>query len=312
MELKIIYGVIAVISLILIAGYSILIRKRELWFVLLYVSVFVVNIGYFALSVSGTLEEALLANRMSYLGAVFLPLCMMMIIADVCHCKRPRWIVCLAVFISVVVFIIAASQGYCDLYYKSVSVEFINGAARLIKDYGPLHNLYYVYLTSYMAAMIGIIVYAYVKRKVIEYKHAIFLACIVLGNICVWGIGQLIDMEFEFLSISYIITEIFLLFLYMYLQDMESKRLAALMAVETATETVRSLEEVIGDASEIAFLTEREKEVLKLILEDAKRKDIADELGVSENTIKKHTANIFSKLGVTSRKELYNKLGYRP
>ena len=63
---------------------------------------------------------------------------------------------------------------------------------------------------------------------------------------------------------------------------------------------------------ELQSLTNREKEVLKFILEDAKRKDIAEALCITENTIKKHTANIYTKIGVVNRKELYNKLNYSP
>ena len=41
---------------------------------LLFSSVLVVNLGYLLLSVSGSLEMALHANRVAYLGSVFLPL----------------------------------------------------------------------------------------------------------------------------------------------------------------------------------------------------------------------------------------------
>ena len=54
-------------------------KKREPWFLVLFSSIFIVNAGYFWISVSRTLSEALLANRISYLGSVFLPLSMLMI-----------------------------------------------------------------------------------------------------------------------------------------------------------------------------------------------------------------------------------------
>ena len=68
------YAATAVISLLLVICYCAFVRKKDFWMLLLFASVFIVNSGYFALSISKTLEEALLANRISYLGAVFLRL----------------------------------------------------------------------------------------------------------------------------------------------------------------------------------------------------------------------------------------------
>lgn len=308
MALKILYGIIAVISLILIIGYMTLIKKRNPWFVMLFISVFVVNTGYFALSVAGSLNGALWANRLSYFGSVFLPLCMLMIIMEVCRINRPKWLVSAACVVSVIVFLIAASGGITDWYYESVSITFIDGTAKLLKDYGPLHNVYYLYLLLYLCTMVGMILFTYYKKKAINYKHAIFLTCVVLANECVWLVEQLVRIDFEFLSISYITTEMFLLFLYAMIQEVELAKGSA----KGAFVKFKTSEEVMENVPEIQNLTGREKEVLKLILEDAKRKDIADALCVSENTIKKHTANIFAKLGVVNRKELYAKLDYRP
>lgn len=54
------------------------------------------------------------------------------------------------------------------------------------------------------------------------------------------------------------------------------------------------------------YAYKKEKEILKLILKNDKRKVIADKLYVSENTIKKHTASIFRKLKTKSRDELFS------
>ena len=50
-------------------------------------------------------------------------------------------------------------------------------------------------------------------------------------------------------------------------------------------------------------LTEREREVLALMVEGLNNTQIAGELVVSPSTIKSHVSNILSKLGVTSRTE---------
>jgi NarL family two-component system response regulator LiaR len=50
-------------------------------------------------------------------------------------------------------------------------------------------------------------------------------------------------------------------------------------------------------------LTEREREVLALMVEGLNNTQIAGQLGVSPSTIKSHVSNILSKLGVASRTE---------
>jgi DNA-binding NarL/FixJ family response regulator len=50
-------------------------------------------------------------------------------------------------------------------------------------------------------------------------------------------------------------------------------------------------------------LTDRELEVLELIVEGLSNKLIAHRLGISEHTVKTHVASILSKLGATSRTE---------
>ncbi len=54
------------------------------------------------------------------------------------------------------------------------------------------------------------------------------------------------------------------------------------------------------------LLTEREKQIVSLVLKGRTYKLIAAELHLSENTVKTHIKNIYSKLGVKSKAELYN------
>jgi NarL family two-component system response regulator LiaR len=50
-------------------------------------------------------------------------------------------------------------------------------------------------------------------------------------------------------------------------------------------------------------LTKREQQVLRPLTQGLKNKQIAEELKISESTVKKHIANIITKLGVGSRTE---------
>ena len=312
-SMAIIYGVLALISLGMIGVYFAAVQKRETWFILLYVSVFIVNTGYFTLSVSKTLEEALLANRIAYLGSVFLPLCMLMIIISTCRIKPARITVALLICISILIFLLAASGGYLPLYYEDVSIVYINGVARLDKVYGPLHGLYLLYLLSYFALMVAAILRALARKKISAPIHAIILASIVLGNIGVWFVEQLIYIEFEFLSITYIICEIFLLLLSRMLQLYDLLPPESTPEEEKDSDTgavpaASRVEQFLSSWPETQSLTTREMEVLNYILENVRRRDIAERMCVSENTIKKHTSHIFNKLGVSSRSELFARI----
>lgn len=321
MSMSIIYGVSTVSSFLLLLGYGALVRKKEIWMLLLFTSVFIINVGYFTLSLSKTLGEALLANRIAYLGSVFLPLFMLMTIAGVCRLRCGKWLLGGLICVSIVVFLIAASPGYLDYYYKEVSLVFVNGVAKLEKVYGSLHKCYYIYLFAYFAMMIGTILYSVWKKQIAFFQHASLLLVVVLLNIAIWFVEQLIHWDFEFLSVSYIISELLMLILYSMLQEYEQLQLQPVTetvvkealqkepeAVEPEAVVTFEIDQIVAYWSEVVKLSPREQDIFRAILEDKKRKEIAEELCISENTVKTHITNVFSKFEVSTRSELFAKV----
>jgi DNA-binding NarL/FixJ family response regulator len=80
-------------------------------------------------------------------------------------------------------------------------------------------------------------------------------------------------------------------------RSMTARVLAEMSRTRTAKETD-------PEAIKIASLTEREREVIPLIGEGLKNKQIGDRLCISEATVRHHLTSIFSKLGVSDRLEL--------
>lgn len=345
-----IYGAITVISLLLLVTYCVIIHKKELWFLLLFSSVFIVNIGYFSLSISKTIEEALLANRIAYLGSVFLPMSMLMIILNVCKLRYRKWLPCLLLIISVFVFLVAASPGYCDIYYKDVVLQTVNGVSILDKTYGEWHNIYLFYLVSYFCVMVIMSIRIAVKKKVESNLYAIIFVGSVFINIGVWLLEQIVKIDFEILSVSYIITEFFMLCLVLTIQehrkilvkspkmvskdnttDIKTEEPQIVLADLHNTETTiqsddnfnqkqfqeqdDTLESKPKDVpclteqqeyflSHLHKLTPSENRIYHYYLNGKATKEIMKELNITENTLKYHNKNIYSKLGVSSRKKL--------
>ena len=299
-NLSSIYAVAAGLSLLLLALYCSLIRKKDPWYILLFASFLVVNIGYFSLATSSTLEAALLANRIAYMGSVFLPFFMVMILLQVSNIGCKKWIVGLLIFLGVFVFLVAASPGYLDIYYQEVTLQSSNGITVLNKVYGPWHSLYLFYLVGYFSAMLALLFYAGLKKKLQSRSRAVMIILAVAVNLLVWLAEQLIKIEFEFLSVSYIISGAFLLGLCMITQE-EAAQLAPVSVQETtAPDPVRK--EVFTQG--LAELTATERKLYHMYLDGLTTQQILEELNIKENTLKYHNRNLYSKLGVSSRKEL--------
>ena len=326
--MSIAYGILCVISLVLIGVCLAVDRKKDICLLLLFVSVFVCNLGQFLISVAPSLSFALNGNRVAYLGQVFLPLLMLKMIFDLCNLNYKKWILPTLSVVSLSVLFVTLTPGLLPWYYKNVSIEVVDGVTKLIRDYGPMHILYYIYLLSYFALMLAVIINATLKKKITSTLHTTFLLCAVLCSIIIWFAERFLPRGFEFLTVSYVISELFILLLYGILQEYGIRgENGSIIIANTSKKAEEYLSGTIqsDDDSSALFsekdidhiltcekimnrITEREKEVLIKLLANKQRKEIADELFVTESTIKKHTSSIFTKFDVTNRFELYAKL----
>jgi DNA-binding NarL/FixJ family response regulator len=77
--------------------------------------------------------------------------------------------------------------------------------------------------------------------------------------------------------------------------DELAQRVLSTMAQETRTETT---------ASSLNRLSDRERQIALSVSRGLKNRDIASQLNISENTVKRHLQSIFSKTGARDRLEL--------
>ena len=308
------YAICFIAAVGLLIAYLVMVKHKEFWLTMLYISIAVVNLGYLLISLANTVGFALFANDVAYLGSVFLSAFMFLTIVRLCgfEIKKAHVITCVSV--GVLMFAVIASSPMLPLYYKSVDIEMIDGAAKLVKEYGVLHPVYLVYLLGYFAAMIGTIIHSVRKKKIAKPKLAGFLAAVVFSNLLLWLFEKLVSWEYEFLSVTYIASELLLLLVYWMLQDYVHK---SDIPVFTPAEEERfgidiaampievKIGKVLSWLKDGETLAPREREVLELILQYKKRREIAEIMYVSESSVKLYTRTLYSKLGVTCREELY-------
>lgn len=315
-NMTMVYGAVAVLSALLLIGYLLIEKKKERNFIFLISCVAIVNTGYFLLAAANSLRMAMFANGVSYFGAAYSMLAMLRIISEVCRMKKRKWLRCLFFGISTAAFLLAASGDWLGLYYTSVDITSIGGMTKLMKEYGPLHILYTVYLLSYVLMMITIIGYAAKKKRLASPKYVLFLLMAVLLNIGVWAVEQAVDVDFEFLSVSYIVTEVSLLLIYGMLCDYgiirpETGLVSVQMLTQLNTRPAASGElppgmgEMFDSFAEKArTLSSAEHRILNYYIHGHEIAEIPDLAFISIHTVKKHNRSIYQKLGIASRDEL--------
>lgn len=309
-----IYFIMFAISVVLLAVYCVFVKKKDIWFLLLFICVVIVNLGYLLMAYSKTLGFALLSNKIVYLGSIFLSMCMLMTIVNLCGIKYKKILPVILITVGVLMFGIVCTTGYLPWYYKEVYLIFIDGVAKLKKVYGVLHPTYLIYILLYFLAMVICILDSIKKKIFASQKQAVLMVVVTFGNIAIWLVEKFVPWDFEFLAVSYMFSEMILLGVYWMMQDCDCLNQIENTAVENAmAEYVNAVETTVEQKVSLLILklkidedlSAREREILKLIIQNKKRKDIANDLHLSENTIKTHTRTLYAKLGVRSRQELY-------
>lgn len=314
------YGICLLGSVLLLLGYLFFCKKKQPQLLLILLASCIVNIGYFCFSLSEDLSSALMSHRIAYFGNALLPVLLLLTVGSVCRLKYSRKTVLALLLLAAAMFACSATVGLSPLFYKSISYGIADGVVTLSREYGPLHTLYQLYLIAVFAAILGTVLYATLRKKVPMPRYIIMTALAVSANLIVWLIGRMVRTPYELLSFSYIITCLLLVLIYNAMQEdglMESSRAVAFenigeMLAGSAAErpavplpnTEAPWDTVCKQLIEQRIVSRREGDVLLLLLLGKTRTEIAAELLITENTVKTHITNVYTKLNVSSRENL--------
>ena len=208
------YFLADVISIFILIGIIYETRKHnESIYVLCGAAITVVNFGYWQLASAANFEEALLANRITYLDGTFVTLFMFLSLAHVCRLKVPIWLVSLMTLAGFVVLGLAFTGGYSTIYYKEVRYVTRAGAAFLVNEHGPAHILYLFLLGFYILTGCWVIYYACHHKNKVSYVSIMCISYTEFSCIAVYAIESIVDLEIELLPFIYVINEVLLFFM---------------------------------------------------------------------------------------------------
>src|SRR5574344_240806 len=205
MVYKVLLGVIVILS-ILSTFVLIYFAKRgnNLMQIVLSVTLLFSNIGYFELSMSTGLNEALLANTLAYIGGIFLPMIVMFILADFSKSKLPKWFVYFILVINVILFFAVMFAGKVPLYYKSIRFVYDGDFARLKKTGGFLYYIRIVVLGVEMVLSVFFTVLTYIGRKTASFKTMLLYASTLLFGVIAYIIEKITNLDYDIVPFFYI------------------------------------------------------------------------------------------------------------
>lgn len=165
-------------------------KHYSVYFTLLYLFVPIANFGYWQHYNATNLEQAILANKILYMGACYTPLAVILSTFFLCKIELGKIYHVLLFLFTTGIYISSLTVGYSGLYYRKVTWENINGHFTMVKEYGPCHILFYVMLVLYSIFGLSALVYSMQKKKDVSIKNTILLMAVMIITIISFLIGR--------------------------------------------------------------------------------------------------------------------------
>ncbi len=180
----------------------------SVYFTLIFTIIPVAVLGTYYLSVSKTADEAFNAQKIVYVGGVFLVYFITLAILDLCNISVPKWIRVLVLLDSGLMFLIIQTTEYTGLFYTKYSLSIVNDGVYLERTYGPMHSIYLFTLGVYLVVVLFSVLYSLCFKKNVPKKRAVLL--LVVEGICfaAYVVEKTIDLNLSLSVLSYAFAEI--------------------------------------------------------------------------------------------------------
>lgn len=188
-------------------------KKINLYFLCLFLLMTISCGGNLFLSLSTSLSEAILANKIAYLGGCFVPPITFFLICQICNYKIKTWLRNLLYLYSFIVYGFVLTIGFYDFYYKDISLINTANAASLNYSYGIGHTFFYVILYGYIICEIILLLYSFYKKHTVSRKSIELLIILNVVNIGLFIFSRNLNLPFEIMPLMYVIDSWILLYL---------------------------------------------------------------------------------------------------
>lgn len=177
--------------------------------VLMSVCVMISNSGYFILSCSRNVQEALLANTLAYVGGIFLPLLIVYILIDYSDSRVPTWFSIVILVINIIVFMSVLLTDRLPYFYAAV--QFVPGyPSYLIKEPAQIYYIRYIILAVEVGLAAFFTILTYLGKRSASFRLMVTYAGSLFGVMLVYLGSRLFELKVEIIPFFYLICTLML------------------------------------------------------------------------------------------------------
>ena len=178
-------------------------KKVNYYFMMLMLVMAISNGGYLALGLSGSVEEAVLANKVAYIGGCFTSPIMIFLICSICKISLSKWYRFGIYMYFFIVYGMVLTVDYNKVYYTEYHIEQFGDSTILVNSYGWGHPLFYLILYGTIIIQIAMLVYCMAKKRSVSRKNLKMLIILEIVNVSMFFIGRIISPDFEIMPALY-------------------------------------------------------------------------------------------------------------
>ncbi|MBQ8171481.1 MAG: response regulator [Oscillospiraceae bacterium] len=179
-------------------------KKINYYFILLMLIMAISNAGYLAVGLSETVQEAVLATKVSYIGGCFTSPLMILLICSICKYDFGKWFRIGIYAYCLIVYFMVLTIGYNDLYYTEYHLDSLWDSTILVNEYGIGHSMFYLILYGAIIVQMVMLIHSTIKKRSVSRKNLFLLFGLEVMNVSLFFIGRLINADFEVMPALYV------------------------------------------------------------------------------------------------------------
>ncbi len=187
--------------------------RPQSFMLFLGVAVMVNLVGYLFEMTATTLEAALIAMKLGYVGKIFIPPLAFFFVLYYCKIKVPTALVVTLTAVHTAMLVLVLTCEYHNLFYTNISYVEEGLFPHLVHPHGGVYVGYMLLVLCYAIITLFICISRYRKTEDVEQKRVIYLAIIVL--LPVLGLALYfsgLTKGYDATAVSYVLSGLVLLF----------------------------------------------------------------------------------------------------